>query len=935
MMLIYLADLTHTGLLVASNVMPLAIGLVGANIMREIPGAEVVLFKYPDDLDRALSERVPDVVGFSCYSWNMNLGMEFAKRISQRYVWPWIIAGGPNYEPDKFWDEHSEYVDYFVYREGEIATVELLKFLGKKDRMTIPGVHDATVRNEPGPRIKDLDLLPSPYTIGLMDKFFDGVLIPLVHTTRGCPFSSLAGDTPVNTVYGMLPIKHIAENYDEIGVFTYDPETGEGRVVTASYIMQTGHKPLVRVLFDDGSHIDCTADHRFLQFKWGNQFVGEREFEVEAQHLEPGAHVRALNSHLAGPKGNEYFYSAWKRKGRAKTHRMIAEWMIGRKLGPKEHVHHKDRNRLNNVPENLEVHSDAKSHVAEHPEIGERMRRNNPMRDPEVAARAKASRIANGKKIPPRTEEQRQRYRESKLGRKNPNYKNGKYSIVNHRVVSVTPLPGLHDVYDLQTDTEWFYANNVLVHNCTFCQEGAAYYGKVAKRSTLSQDLEYIGPRVGTVKDLYLSDANVGMFKEEADKARAIAQVQAKYKWPEYIHCSAGKNHKERVLEFAEIIGGRMGVAASLQSTDAQVLKNIKRENISTDELMYVAKYGSKVDANTFSEIILGLPGDSLAAHIQSLRDAVNSGVSYLRMYQLIMLPETEMNTQATRDQYGIKTHWRIMPRCFGRYSFQGESFDCAEIEEICTSQDSLSFDEYLQAREWDLTIEITHNANIFRELFGLCQVSKVEWFELLSLFHERRKLYLDTLYATFKRETILPLWSSLDEAKTFAVKHLDSYLEESLGVNELFNAKAVAFFNLQEQLHDGMYAVARELMPQYGEYLEQARDFSLNRKQRLLDKFGASKSYDYDFEELIEADFSIDPSRCRRRRFFTFVHDRGQRETIDQLVHQYGTSNTGLGRILLRAHLKKLFRKLVVDGVEIDRGLETQYRRSSNLAGD
>lgn len=36
-------------------------------------------------------------------------------------------------------------------------------------------------------------------------------------------------------------------------------------------------------------------------------------------------------------------------------HRVVAEQMIGRALLPNEIVHHKDGNRLNNTPENLEV----------------------------------------------------------------------------------------------------------------------------------------------------------------------------------------------------------------------------------------------------------------------------------------------------------------------------------------------------------------------------------------------------------------------------------------------------------------------------------------------------------------------------------------------------------------------------------------------------
>ena len=37
-------------------------------------------------------------------------------------------------------------------------------------------------------RVLDLSTLPSPYLTGLLDPFFDGVLLPIIQTNRGCPF---------------------------------------------------------------------------------------------------------------------------------------------------------------------------------------------------------------------------------------------------------------------------------------------------------------------------------------------------------------------------------------------------------------------------------------------------------------------------------------------------------------------------------------------------------------------------------------------------------------------------------------------------------------------------------------------------------------------------------------------------------------------------
>ena len=48
------------------------------------------------------------------------------------------------------------------------------------------------------------------------------------------------------------------------------------------------------------------------------------------------------------------------------NYRRIMEGIIGRKLESHEHVHHKDRNRSNNDPSNLELCPTPKDHYREH-----------------------------------------------------------------------------------------------------------------------------------------------------------------------------------------------------------------------------------------------------------------------------------------------------------------------------------------------------------------------------------------------------------------------------------------------------------------------------------------------------------------------------------------------------------------------------------------
>ncbi|MBT5303718.1 MAG: radical SAM protein, partial [Candidatus Scalindua sp.] len=462
---IYLADLTHTGSGIASNVMPLGIGLLAAHLLKYASDEiNIELFKYPDDLDRALSRQSPQVIGFANYSWNLNLSYKFTTRIKEVAPNSVVVFGGPNYgltesEVETFWRRYPE-IDFYIVGEGEIAFLQLYQKLEQSD------YNVSAVKNSISPpqnchyvkdnrivkgnmleRIETLDGVGSPYLSGIMDKFFDNILIPIIHTTRGCPFT------------------------------------------------------------------------------------------------------------------------------------------------------------------------------------------------------------------------------------------------------------------------------------CAYCSEGSRYYSKVARRKdiiNLNEELDFIAQRKWKTENLVMTDANFGMYKEDREKAEIIAKIQDKFNWPKHILVSTGKNNKERVIEISDILKGSLSITASIQSSDHAVLQNINRTNISLEAMDTIVKNSSSVDATTYCEIILGLPGDSVVTHTDSLREVITSGINIIRMYQLILLPQTELNTPEFRSRYGIQTKFRINPRSFGNYDVLGEKLISVEAEEICVASNVLTFEDYLQCRELDLTIEIIHNSGAFEELYGL-----------------------------------------------------------------------------------------------------------------------------------------------------------------------------------------------------------------------
>ena len=88
-----------------------------------------------------------------------------------------------------------------------------------------------------------------------------------------------------------------------------------------------------------------------------------------------------------------------------------------------------------------------------------------------------------------------------------------------------------------------------------------------------------------------------------------------------------------------------------------------------------MAQEASEVGADSRSEIILGLPGESLKSHFETINTVINARFNHVNTYQLMMLPGTEMNTPATRNEFEMKTRFRILPRCFGYYDVLGSLY--------------------------------------------------------------------------------------------------------------------------------------------------------------------------------------------------------------------------------------------------------------------
>ena len=534
---IYLADLTYDTVTLASEAMPLNVGYVGAYCKKRFgEEVEITLFKYIHELDLAIRNSPPDILGMSNYCWGHNVSVELMKMLRKIKPEVLTVMGGPNFPIDfqsqeKFMQEHPE-LDFYVPIDGEVGFSNIVE--KALTATTLETIRTSTLSEKidgcvsldengkikfsiPTIRINHLDEIPSPYTTGLMDKFFDGKLSPMLQTNRGCPF------------------------------------------------------------------------------------------------------------------------------------------------------------------------------------------------------------------------------------------------------------------------------------HCTFCTDGKDEVNKVNSFSTqrVKEELDYMVKMVPeNTHNLLISDLNFGMYPRDQETCDHIAEHQIKNNFPHFILVSTGKNQKEKIIKAIRKLSSSIRLVMSVQSMDNDVLTNIKRNNISVDQMLALGPEIKNANLLTRSEVISGLPGDTYEKEIETLRNLVHANMDEIQVHTCMLLDGSEMSTPNERKKWKFISKFRVLQRDFVELS-NGKRV--VEIEEVVVGNDKMTIDEYVQIRMLAFIIYVTGRGIVYDPILKFLKTYKIDIFE----FYLRIKDMINTapieiqdLFKRFEKSTRSELWDSKEEILEYYQKdeNYQKLLDGEDGINVMYH---------------------------------------------------------------------------------------------------------------------------------------------------
>jgi hypothetical protein len=225
------------------------------------------------------------------------------------------------------------------------------------------------------------------------------------------------------------------------------------------------------------------------------------------------------------------------------------------------------------------------------------------------------------------------------------------------------PSPFLDGTFD-----RWLTPNMRLVtvetnrgcpHGCTFCDWGSATRQKIRKF-----DLERVKEEIAwgarnQLLILFIADANFGIFDRDVEIAEHVGEMRRRYGFPHEVQVSYAKNGNPRIAEIVRAMVSA-GVCTqgiiSIQSTDPNTLRVIRRSNIRTENYRTLAQTFREHRLPISTDLMVGLPGATLQAHLNDVQFFFDEDIP-VKFYLTKVPPNSPMAAPEYLEKHQIRVN--------------------------------------------------------------------------------------------------------------------------------------------------------------------------------------------------------------------------------------------------------------------------------------
>ena len=295
-------------------------------------------------------------------------------------------------------------------------------------------------------------------------------------------------------------------------------------------------------------------------------------------------------------------------------------------------------------------------------------------------------------------------------------------------------LTGLFDRYVSAAEPDGFCyiieTNRGCPYRCAYCDWCFSAKIKLFPMDRIKMELEWFAAH--RAEYIFCADANFGILERDFEIAQWVVEVKKKIGYPLIFNGCYAKNSDNNVFEISRLLfDNKANKAATLayQSFNVAALDNVSRKNFTIENFSNLLQRYNEAGIPTYTEMILGLPGETYESFCQGLCGLIEAGQhTNSTVYACQVYCNSLLGQKSYQKTHGIKI--ARMPINFIRF-LPPQPGEIQEFIEVIVETSTMSREMMAKAMTFCTCLQCFHHIGLLR-----CFAA--------YLRHEHRISYLD-----------------------------------------------------------------------------------------------------------------------------------------------------------------------------------------------
>lgn len=437
------------------------------------------------------------------------------------------------------------------------------------------------------------------------------------------------------------------------------------------------------------------------------------------------------------------------------------------------------------------------------------------------------------------------------------------------------PSPYLEGVFDdiLKDDISFsalFETNRGCPNSCSFCDWGSLKSKvRLFPMKRIMAEIDWLVAH--KIEFIFCADGNFCLFDRDAEIADYIVSCKEKYGFPKIFRVCFTKNRFDFVFDVGTKFFKKdldKAQTISFQSLNEQVLANVGRKNIPLDFFKNLMRKYKEMNILTFSELILGLPGETYESFCEGVSTLIENGQHFaMSIYPCDLLPNSQMGQEEYKKKFSIKSTKVPFKLIHSNSNCNNE---ITEYSEYVTSTYSMSQQEWVKALVFSYYIQGLHNLGLLRSIAIYCcneyKITYSKFYNMLINYSRKRKgtLLNDVLVKIEK------LCCGVAESKNEFVAVCDGLGDTLWGFDELL------YFEFYKHLETFYSEINNFIVLAFG--FKEETDALFEYQKNSVKKIGVEEvviASEYDFYSYFNAIYANNYIPLKKRRIVLKIIDK------------------------------------------------------------